>query len=841
MITDEYILKKHGGKPPSLIVHLHPNHFRFDQQDGIFPYRSPMKVFLDHCKSRTIPQDLLPELTEGGVSFYDGCLIVQIHDHKSVAQSKDVTRPTSASDTTTPFSIHNYNQYITPSPYVPYPKQHLHGTGDASGSPEISKAPGVDGQDKENMPAPALTEGQKSKLPPKAKVRTIVLHPTPQSLQMDLMIKATTSKSSTDAKSADGSSMVPPPTPITAVPPTPGVSAVPPPAKRQKRERMELDGTDIYAAEAQILLATAPPLHLETAKNAEETIALLSQMADESHSEPPPKPKSRKRTVAERAADEALAADHEKYMLTFDERLSSNVGGSQGGVEGADGNGQSGGAAFEPRFERFKIIEEIKREHAEKREQEKIRQAEQERKLAIQRQQQQAEQAQLLQQRQAQEQQQEKLRREEAARQARQQQENQRRLAQQQQQQQQAAQMQAAAAHSPTTMQHQMSQPSHGHPTPNAMPTSLPGHRFPQQVSQAAVSSPIVRQNTPHAMSSPMVANVPMQHTSSGMGGSPPRPSSIVQNPAMSAPMAVSMSARNSQQSHGTPRMPSATPQMAHGTPISRAMATPRMSQASSPPTMMAQNPQVTQAMLMGNQNMQNPMYAAQIAAAQQRQRIAQQQQMAALQSGMINGQNPQQMQANLQQLQQQATMRQQMMNMQQNGGGMFNSPQAQAQVQLAQRYQQQLNMQGQMGGQQMGGQQGFMNGNPNGMSQQQQMAAMQQMQQMKQMQQMQQQPHGQNPALMAQQRSLQQQLVHRQQQIYNANIGNLAQQYGNSIQNIPPEVHENFRRQCIEKARSLMQQQMQQQMQMRNQQAQAQLMQQQLQQGMPNGMVQGM
>ncbi|ORY59955.1 Spt20 family-domain-containing protein, partial [Pseudomassariella vexata] len=563
VITDSYILKKYAGNPPSLIIHLYPNHFRFDKQDGIFPYKSPMRIFLDHVRSRTIPHDLLVYLNDWGIVFYDGRLIVQIHDHKSAAQAKDVARPTSASSKTTPFSIHNYNPYITPSPYVPYPKENLNG-GDG-GKPAESKSSGNnESHDQENMPAPAVSEGQKSKDPPQVKIFTVVLHPTPQSLRMDLMIKATTPVGSADAKAGDGSSMIPPQTPMSAVPPTPTATSMPPPAaKKLKREKTELAACTLYAAEGQILLATADPLYLEPTKNVEETIALLEHMTDARHSEPPPKPKTRKRTVAERAADEAIAAEHEKYMLTWDDRLSSNAGGAQGSADGAEGNGQSGGAAFEPRFERLNVIQDLQREHLAKKEQEKARQAEQERKLQQQRLQQQQEQAQLLQQRQQEERQQE------AARRRAMQQQQQQAAQQAQAQAAQAAQAQAAAAQSPPNMQHTMSQASHGHPTPVPM-SSAHAVQAAQRFSQAGVSSPVVRQNTPQNMSSPMVGHVPMQQTNSGMGGSPQRPSSVVQNhQPMSAPMAVSMSARGSQQSHaaGTPRMPSATPQMPHGTP----------------------------------------------------------------------------------------------------------------------------------------------------------------------------------------------------------------------------------------------------------------------------------
>ncbi|KAH9896355.1 Spt20 family-domain-containing protein [Xylariomycetidae sp. FL2044] len=845
-ITDAYILKKHAGKPPSLVVHLHATHFRFDQQDGIFPYKSPMRVFIEHLKSRTIPHDLLPEFIEAGVTFYEGRLIVQVHDHKSPAIAQDVARPTSKSSSTTPFSIHNHNPYITPSPWVPFPKEDNQNNDGEQSTPD-GKAQIQSPTEKENMlPPSAAADGKKSKVPPKARVTTIVLHPTPQSLHKDLMIKATTPKGSGENKTSTESGLAAPPTPLSAVPPTPmATSMAPPPAKKLKKEKMELDAGSIHAVEAQILLATTAPLCLDVPKTMEGKIALLDRMMDDQHSHPPPKPKTRKRTVAERAADEALAAEQEKYMLTHDERLASNAGAAQSGADGGDGNVQSSAAAFEPRFERFKVIADIKREHAEKKAQEKLQAQENERKLQLQRQQQQQEQQALLQRQQAEA---EKQRREENARQAQlRQQEAQRRAMVQQQaqahaqaQQQAQAQAQAAAAQSPPNAHmKQVPQPPHGHPSQNgAIPNGMPNGgiptaatpRFPQQVSQPAASSPINRQNTPQNMSSPMVGNVPIQRTNSNMGASPSRPSSVVQNHPMSVPMSVSMSARGSQQSHpsGTPRMPNSTPQMSHGTPINRPVATPRMSQASPPPGMTAQNSQMGQAMLMGNPNMgqgisNNPALVAQIAAhqQQQRQRIAAQQHFQAMQNAnMMNGQNsqlqhmtPQQQHQQNQMIrqqmmsmqhmtpsQQQQQQQQQQMQMQQQNPSMFNAAQ---QAQMSQRYQQQLNH---MQQQQMQGhmqQQMPMNNpalmqymhannitpaqvasmNPHQLATMQQAVAKQRAEQQQ----------GGNAEIQAR-------IRFKQSQYFQNNINNVAQNFG-GIHNIPPDHLERFKQNCVKKA----------------------------------------
>ena len=84
-----------------------------------------MKVFLEHIKNKTVPHevDLLRDLLQAGVPFYDGCLIVQVHDHKSTVQANNAPKPAANanSNTTTVSTIHNHTPYLTPSTAT-YPK-----------------------------------------------------------------------------------------------------------------------------------------------------------------------------------------------------------------------------------------------------------------------------------------------------------------------------------------------------------------------------------------------------------------------------------------------------------------------------------------------------------------------------------------------------------------------------------------------------------------------------------------------------------------------------------------------------------------------------------------------
>jgi len=844
--SDAYILKKYRGHPPSLIIHLHPTHFRFDQQEGSFTYKSPMRIVIEHLRKRTIPHDLVEFFND--VPYYEGCMIVQIYDHKSIAPSQNTNRPKSGSGKSVPFSVHNYNAYLTPSPYVPYPTEFaLPGKGTSAGDED--KKPSTQ-KDKENMPAPDLPNEARNKAPasPKQpKISTIVLRPTALSNHADLALKAAEVQqpmadgrrdSRQDVNGVPLSATVPP-TPTTAVPSTPQTSMAPP-AKRVKKTHAELTSSNIYAAESQITFATTAPLMLEPVSSVGQAAALLESLAHPMHSEAPPAPKTRKRTVAEMAADEAQAADQERHMLIFDERLGQNIARAQGGGNPVDGAGQAGGVSFEPRFERFKTIENLKAQHEETKRADKLRREEAERKSR-------------------QEQERNKLRddaekrEQEKARLAAQQQQmaNRQQLQQESQRRQmaqQAAQAQAGLPGPPHMQQNNQIQPPHAHPQTNGIPANAmaaqPQRFHQQQVSQAQASSPIVRNGTPQSHSSPIVnpmGVVPMQQTTSSMGGSPARPGSVVHqnHPQMGAPTGHPMSAQRSQQSHaGTPRMPNSTPNI-QSTPLNRQMSqTPRMSQGSPMQASMA----AMQGVPMMNGQQMPVMNSQQAQALQQQQQrmqqmmrnntAQQQQQQQAAMGGMV----PQQMTP---QQQQQFMQAQHMMRNQHQAGQQQGMPN-----QLAQTYAAQMAAMAQRsGGLPPNMNQNMMNNNP-GMAGMPQMT-MQQMQQQMQMQQMRQQAQAQahaqaqqNPQAVAQQQMFQQQVMIMAQQLYGQQRPKVAASYANGI--LPDEIERQLRAQCQSNAQQSVQRRFQAQRAQQQQQMMAQAQAQGMQQNM-NGMQGGM
>lgn len=721
-------------------------------------------------------------------------------------------------------SIHNYNAYLTPSPWVPYPKENLATLTKNIPHPEklveADKAKAAEDKDKENMPAPGQpSDTQRGKVnTKKAKISTVVLHPTPLSDYIDLTIKATTPLSAPSQSHHDGSGMPPmsaagprPQTPMLAIPSTPNLGMDPPPAKRVKREKMVIDAKNIYQIESQITLATTAPLFLDPVESAGASAALLEILAHPEHSFPVPSPKSRKKTVAEMAAEESAAADEEQYMLILDDRYNN---GAAGGAAAADGDGQVGGASFEPRFERFKAIESIKLQVIENKKREKLQQAE-----AAKKQQQESEARERVKQ-EANKREQEELARM-RIQQQQQQQQNQR-----QQQEAHRRQMAQTQAQNQQAMKGIQAAGSHGHPTPNmvlqnaAMSMASQQQRFmqqQQQLSQAPMSSPVVRNATPHNVSSPMVPpnmGLQLQRSTSSLGGSPQRPGSVVpQNPQMTPVVAHAMRAQGSQQSHvGTPRSAHATPNMVHD--AQRASQTPRMSQTSPMPGHMIQAPQMGGAHMMPNTLTPAQMQQqAQIIAQQQhqQQRMRQQAAQHAMSSSPVNGQQltPQQIAMQQQQFAQQQ-MQQGNAGMMAGGNQINYTAQMRAMAAAAQQNAlQQQNAQGFMG-------RGAMT--PQMVQQAQHQAAMQAQQQ-------------------GQPNIIQQRVQSMTQQLYQSQINNFLSRF--PAGQVPQGALNSFKQQCHANARQRVQQVMMQQQQnaMRQQQQQGQMAAGQQHPGMGQGM----
>lgn len=575
--------------------------------------------------------------------------------------------------------MHNYNEHITPSPFVPYP-QCLRPS--AAPPSALTKSPSQadntieqkeEVKDKESMPAPAITK----RIVDGPRIYTTVLHPTDLSRHHDMLILAKTPLADlrgnrNGSVSRDGQ----PPTPM-----TPSITR----ATLNEKQPMALEQQDLYAIEAEMLLHQNPVLLLDPAHNAEEAQMMADMLRHPLHSHPPPSPQTRKRTHAEMAAEDANDAERERRMLLMDERVRPS---QRGGGERSAADGQGASSTLD--YSRFKTLATIRQQHEEKdrlKKEEEVRTALAKRENDLQ----QAQRKKLLEDKQLQEAQM-KMRQQAAL----------------QQQQQMLAQSQAQHA--------------------NNMPTNAQQQQLQQQAQLAHLSSPVVRQQTPMMASSPMLANsnglpnggFAMTASASNQGaGSPPQPASAMQHPGVA--MARQMSQQHSQSRHNTPQM-LGTPSMASAVPMdsSRQMtATPRMAHGSPVQAMQAMQGTPNQGMMNTPQMNQQHLTPQQQQMIMQRQR-QQQLQAQAMQAGQ--GQmTPEQMMRQQQQLAMQQQQQQQL------------NPQAyQAQLMRMQQMQlQQQAAQNQVGTPQMqpGMAQGNIPNDPQMMQQrQQQLRAQQQM-----------------------------------------------------------------------------------------------------------------
>ena len=556
-----------------------------------------MRMFIEHLQKRTIPHDMLEELRKSDVRFYDGWLIVRVVDHKSVSATAGSASNTSSDDQ---YSIHNHNPYITPSPWRPYPLKNLLRAEGERKSPPLKQEPSEESSIRPKSASSmniqnGLHEASPKSRQPQPKVYHVALRPTALSKHMDLVIDSMTPdpkavnrrQSQAYPTARTPSSSMPPPTPLSAVPSTPSVERGPP----TKKLKMKIESKDLLDYEARIVNSTAPPLFLDTLNSLDEAQNLLEFLKDPWHDEPPPSPKGRKRTIAELAADDALAKEQERFMLIMDER---NIG-SSATANATNADGPAAATLFQPRFEKFNALENIKSQHAENKRLEEERKAVQDHQRRNHQREEEARRVRAHEQQQQQHQQQQRM--EETRRQQ---------MAQLQMSQRHAG-MQAVVA---TTGQQQQ-QPGTNHINGiSAVPPNMQNHMG--HVSQAQRSSPVVRTSTPHANSSPLVGHVShpsqsvsMAPTSSNQGaaGSPPRPESGMQHGHPGVAMTRGPSGQGPSR-HGTPQISQGTPAMRHSTPVVRQVTpTSRMNNASPHVGMVAQTPHMSQGGMMNGVN----------------------------------------------------------------------------------------------------------------------------------------------------------------------------------------------------------------------------------------------
>ncbi|EJD48180.1 hypothetical protein AURDEDRAFT_183535 [Auricularia subglabra TFB-10046 SS5] len=77
------LLEKHKGDEPSFSVHFYEAHWSINNSaTSQFLYGSAISSILDDIRACRIPTDFLDLFDKSGVQFFEGCLIVALHDHR---------------------------------------------------------------------------------------------------------------------------------------------------------------------------------------------------------------------------------------------------------------------------------------------------------------------------------------------------------------------------------------------------------------------------------------------------------------------------------------------------------------------------------------------------------------------------------------------------------------------------------------------------------------------------------------------------------------------------------------------------------------------------------------
>lgn len=89
------ILKKYSKYPASLTFHIYETHYRFNNSldSNIIPKSSPMiKNFLKCILKEQIPVEMTELLKDFSIRLYDGCLILQVYDHREMVPTGVATK-----------------------------------------------------------------------------------------------------------------------------------------------------------------------------------------------------------------------------------------------------------------------------------------------------------------------------------------------------------------------------------------------------------------------------------------------------------------------------------------------------------------------------------------------------------------------------------------------------------------------------------------------------------------------------------------------------------------------------------------------------------------------------
>ncbi|KAJ1734923.1 Transcription factor spt20, partial [Coemansia sp. Benny D160-2] len=284
-VGDTDILERYKDEHPSLILHLFDSHFRFEGQEGVFLYNGPMRFFFEALNVGQIPIDLVDVLAQVNCRYFDGCLIVEVHDHRRPTQEPK-TKKQRVSNLLTWSSFSNSSTPDTSNRIPPSPSTNPSETAKIPepGSTAINGLK-VDGSQRlaASLTNGTATDGELASETPvnssldtnSSKVYKKVMRPTSETINLDLLLAC-------------------------------------------ERSRTKLSPDDVLELESMVLLAIEEPLDLEPDVQVSR-VSNAIRFVEYGHLLPS---KRRKYNSAEIEAEQAEREEKLKLLTLMDDRKS---------------------------------------------------------------------------------------------------------------------------------------------------------------------------------------------------------------------------------------------------------------------------------------------------------------------------------------------------------------------------------------------------------------------------------------------------------------------------------------------------------------------------------------
>ncbi|CUM56997.1 uncharacterized protein AC631_04122 [Debaryomyces fabryi] len=189
--TSPEILKKYAKYPPSLSFHIYESHYRLSnsQDSNIIPKSSPMiKSFLQHVMREEIPFEMSELIKDFAIRSYDGCLILQVYDHRNmIPTGAPATSNTNSSAPTTNNDRSNAGGLASTNVNtVTDTTTDTNGSASKSASPSQSNTKS-DSNSNTTGSSAATATSESAKVISKPKAYRTLLRPTQLSLYYDLL------------------------------------------------------------------------------------------------------------------------------------------------------------------------------------------------------------------------------------------------------------------------------------------------------------------------------------------------------------------------------------------------------------------------------------------------------------------------------------------------------------------------------------------------------------------------------------------------------------------------------------------------------------------------------